>query len=93
VGAVERSRPQAAVPKRKADADALRPVAAAAVGSVRDTLKEQGLPASGNVTFVQARTAHEIAKPSDWLGARAATVRRDADHALLARGYEARTSL
>jgi hypothetical protein len=62
VGAVERSRPQAAVPKRKADADALRPVAAAAVGSVRDTLKEQGLPASGNVTFVQARTAHEIAK-------------------------------
>ena len=34
----------------------------AAVGSVRETLKEQGLPASGNVTFVQARTAHEIAK-------------------------------
>jgi hypothetical protein len=29
---------------------------------VRDTLKEQGLPASGSVTFVQARTAHEIAK-------------------------------
>jgi hypothetical protein len=48
--------------KRKAAADALRPVAAAAVGSVRDTLKEHGLPASGNVTFVQARTAHEIAK-------------------------------
>ena len=40
----------------------LRPVAEAAVGSVRETLKEQGLPASGNVTFVQARTAHEIAK-------------------------------
>ena len=39
-----------------------RPVAEAAVGSVRETLKEQGLPASGNVTFVQARTAHEIAK-------------------------------
>jgi len=32
------------------------------MGSVRDTLKEQGLPASGSVTFVQARTAHEIAK-------------------------------
>ena len=32
------------------------------VGSVRETLKEQGLPAGGNVTFVQARTAHEIAK-------------------------------
>ena len=40
----------------------LKPVADAAMGSVRETLKEQGLPASGNVTFVQARTAHEIAK-------------------------------
>lgn len=40
----------------------LRPVAEAAVGSVRETLKEQGLPFSGNLTFVQARTAHEIAK-------------------------------
>ncbi|MFN4282424.1 MAG: elements of external origin [Alphaproteobacteria bacterium] len=40
----------------------LKAVADAAVGSVRETLKEQGLPASGNVTFVQARTAHEIAK-------------------------------
>ena len=29
---------------------------------MRETLKEQGLPAGGNVTFVQARTAHEIAK-------------------------------
>jgi hypothetical protein len=48
--------------KRKVDAENLRPVTANAVGSVRDTLKEQGLPASGNVTFVQARTAHEIAK-------------------------------
>jgi hypothetical protein len=37
-------------------------VGEAAVGSVRETLKEQGLPAGGNVTFVQARTAHEIAK-------------------------------
>ena len=38
------------------------------MGSVRETLKEQGLPAGGpfdkgsGVTFVQARTAHEIAK-------------------------------
>jgi hypothetical protein len=38
-----------------------RPVPDVAVGSVRDTLKEQGLPASGNLTFVQARTAREIA--------------------------------
>ena len=40
----------------------LRPVAEAAVGSVRETLKEQGLPAGGNVTFVQARTAREIGR-------------------------------
>ena len=45
-----------------ARADGAKPVANAAVGSVRETLKEQGLPAGGNVTFVQARTAHEIAK-------------------------------
>ena len=48
--------------RRKPVAEKLRPVAEAAVGSVRETLKEQGLPAGGNVTFVQARTAHEIAK-------------------------------
>lgn len=46
--------------RRKTPAGKLRPVAEAAVGSVRETLKE--FPASGNVTFVQARTAHEIAK-------------------------------
>ena len=40
----------------------LKPVAEAVVASVRETLKEQGLPAGGNITFVQARTAHEIAK-------------------------------
>ncbi len=48
--------------KPKASAEKLRPVGEAALGSVRETLKEQGLPAGGNVTFVQARTAHEIAK-------------------------------
>ena len=48
--------------RRKAPAEHLRPVAETAVGSVRETLKEQGLPSSGNLTFVQARTAHEIAK-------------------------------
>ena len=46
----------------RAKPEKLKPVAEAAMGSVRETLKEQGLPASGNVTFVQARTAHEIAK-------------------------------
>ncbi|MDA0984148.1 MAG: hypothetical protein O3A06_14280 [Proteobacteria bacterium] len=44
------------------EAPGLRPVAKAAVGSVRETLKEEGLPAGGSLTFVQARTAHEIAK-------------------------------
>ncbi|ARP98182.1 elements of external origin [Pseudorhodoplanes sinuspersici] len=48
--------------KPKAPAEKLRPIGEAALGSVRETLKEQGLPAGGNVTFVQARTAHEIAK-------------------------------
>ena len=48
--------------RRKPTADKLRPVPEAAVGSVRETLKEQGLPFSGGLTFVQARTAHEIAK-------------------------------
>jgi hypothetical protein len=48
--------------RRKAPAEKLRSVGEAAVGSVRETLKEQGLPFSGNLTFVQARTAHEIAK-------------------------------
>ncbi len=52
---------KASKPKAKADGK-LRAVPEAAMGSVRDTLKEQGLPASGSVTFVQARTAHEIAK-------------------------------
>ena len=48
--------------RSKVKRETAKPVAEAAVGSVRETLKEQGLPASGNVTFVQARTAHEIAK-------------------------------
>lgn len=48
--------------KPKTTSEKLRPIAEAAVGSVRETLKEQGLPAGGSVTFVQARTAHEIAK-------------------------------
>ena len=46
----------------KATAEKLRPVGEAALGSVRETLKEEGLPVGANVTFVQARTAHEIAK-------------------------------
>jgi hypothetical protein len=48
--------------KAKTAPEKLKPVANAAMGSVRETLKEQGLPSGGSVTFVQARTAHEIAK-------------------------------
>lgn len=48
--------------RARAKPEKLKPIADAAVGSVRETLKEQGLPAGGTVTFVQARTAHEIAK-------------------------------
>ena len=34
----------------------------AALASVQDILTEEGLPVDGDVTFVQARTAHEVAK-------------------------------
>jgi len=39
----------------------VKPVPNAAVGSVRETLKEQGLPSGPKVTYVEARTAREIA--------------------------------
>ena len=58
----QRSTDPAKVRSKPKLSESLRPVADAALGSVRETLKEQGLPASSNVTFVQARTAHEIAK-------------------------------
>ena len=58
----QRSTDPAKTRAKAGSAEPLRPVADAALGSVRETLKEQGLPAGSNVTFVQARTAHEIAK-------------------------------
>ena len=48
--------------KSKTKPEKLKPVPETAIGSVRETLMEQGLPSGGSVTFVQARTAHEIAK-------------------------------
>ncbi len=48
--------------KSKIKPEKLKPIPEAAIGSVRETLMEQGLPSGGNVSFVQARTAHEIAK-------------------------------
>ena len=42
---------------------ALKPVPEAALGAVRDTLREHGEPVSaGGMTFMQARTANEVLK-------------------------------
>jgi hypothetical protein len=43
----------------------LKPVPEAAVGVVRQTLQEQGLPAGGGMTFLQARTANEVLKAQE----------------------------
>jgi hypothetical protein len=49
-------------PKRRA----LKPVPAAAVGAVRETLREHGEPVStGGMTFMQARTANEVLKAQE----------------------------
>ena len=47
---------------RAAKAPGARPVPEAALGSVRETLKEQGLPSGPRVTYVDARTALVIAQ-------------------------------
>jgi hypothetical protein len=47
-------------------ARALRPVPEAAVGAVRETLREHGEPiAAGAMTFMQARTANEVLKAQE----------------------------
>jgi hypothetical protein len=44
----------------------MKPVPEAAVGAVRDTLKEQGeAVASGGMTYMQARTANEVLKAQE----------------------------
>ena len=44
----------------------LKPVPEAAVGAVRDTLREHGEPVSaGGMTFMQARTANEVLKAQE----------------------------
>ena len=48
--------------RQEAPAPKLQPVPDAALNSIQEILTEEGLPADGDVTFVQARTAHEIAK-------------------------------
>ena len=45
---------------------AMKPVPEAAVGAVRDTLREHGEPiAAGAMTFMQARTANEVLKAQE----------------------------
>jgi hypothetical protein len=45
---------------------AMKPVPDAAVGAVRDTLRESGEPVSaGGMTFMQARTANEVLKAQE----------------------------
>jgi hypothetical protein len=45
---------------------ALKPVPEAALGAVRETLREHGAPsAAGAMTFIQARTANEVLKAQE----------------------------
>ncbi len=44
----------------------MKPVSDAALGAVRDTLREHGEPlAAGAMTFMQARTANEVLKAQE----------------------------
>ena len=62
----QRDRPPPDAPPRDPPPPKLKPVPEAAVGAVRDTLKEQGLPSgSGGMTFLQARTANEVLKAQE----------------------------
>jgi hypothetical protein len=50
----------------RGDRRTLKPVPEAAVGAVRDTLREHGEPmAAGAMTFMQARTANEVLKAQE----------------------------
>jgi hypothetical protein len=51
---------------RRADRRAVKPVPEAALGAVRETLREHGEPVtSGTMTFMQARTANEVLKAQE----------------------------
>ncbi len=70
--ASDRLRAQATDPSKTRKAPAkerkLKPVPEAAVSAVGDTLKEQGLAApatGGGMTFLQAKTAHEVLKAQE----------------------------
>jgi hypothetical protein len=67
--AQQRGEPSAGNGSRKAARRAVKPVPEAAVGAVRDTLREHGEPIVAGpgqaMTFMQARTANEVLKAQE----------------------------
>ena len=64
--AQQRVGPDAGDGRRRAPRNAVKPVPDAALGAVRETLREHGEPvAAGTMTFIQARTANEILKAQE----------------------------
>ena len=64
--AQQRGGPGAGKGSRRPTRRAVKPVPEAAVGAVRDTLREHGEPiAAGAMTFMQARTAKEVLKAQE----------------------------
>jgi hypothetical protein len=64
--AQQRGGPSAGNGSRRATLRAVKPVPEAAVGAVRETLREHGEPVTtGTMTFMQARTANEVLKAQE----------------------------
>jgi hypothetical protein len=64
--AQQRAEPRAGDRSRRAARHSVKPVPEAALGAVRDTLREHGEPiAAGAMTFMQARTANEVLKAQE----------------------------
>ena len=64
--AQQRGEPSAGSGSRRAAGRAVKPVPEAALGAVRETLREHGEPVTtGAMTFMQARTANEVLKAQE----------------------------
>jgi hypothetical protein len=64
--AQQRGGPSAGDGSRRAARQVVKPIPEAALGAVRDTLREHGEPVSaGGMTFMQARTANEVLKAQE----------------------------
>jgi len=64
--AQQRGERSAGTGNRRATRNSVRPVPDAALGAVRETLREHGEPvATGAMTFMQARTANEVLKAQE----------------------------